>query len=75
MRVFLQSLDEKVWQAVEIGWTKPKEALVDWDEAKIKAANFNSRALKPMLQKFTSNLSPSRYNSPTIRCVAWTNSA
>ena len=26
MRVFLQSLDEKVWQAVEIGWTKPKEA-------------------------------------------------
>ena len=25
MRAFLQSLDEKVWQAVEIGWTKPKE--------------------------------------------------
>ena len=23
MRVFLQSLDEKVWQVVEIGWTKP----------------------------------------------------
>ena len=23
---FLQSLDEKVWQAVEIGWTKPTEA-------------------------------------------------
>ena len=29
MRVFLQSLDEKVWQAVEIGWTKPTEALAD----------------------------------------------
>ena len=26
MRVFLQPLDEKVWQAVEIGWTKPIEA-------------------------------------------------
>jgi len=25
MRAFLQSLDEKVGQAVEIGWTKPKE--------------------------------------------------
>ena len=25
MRAFLNSLDEKVWQAVEIGWTKPKE--------------------------------------------------
>ena len=45
MRVFLQFLDEKVWQAVEIGWTKPKEAPTDWDEAKIKVANFNSRAL------------------------------
>ena len=45
MRAFLQSLDEKVWQAVEIGWTKPKEVPIDWDEAKIKVANFNSRAL------------------------------
>ena len=45
MRVFLQSLDEKVWQVVEIDWTKPKEASADWDDAKIKAANFNSRTL------------------------------
>ena len=45
MRAFLQSLDEKVWQAMEIDQTKPKEASADWDEAKIKAANFNNRAL------------------------------
>ena len=37
MRAFLQSLDEKVWQAVEIGWTKPTEAPADWDDAKIIA--------------------------------------
>ena len=30
---------------MEIGWTKPKEAPTDWDDAKIKAANFNSKAL------------------------------
>ena len=36
-------LTEKMWQAVEIGQTKPKEAPVDWDDAKIKAANFNNR--------------------------------
>ena len=30
---------------MEIGWTKPKEAPTDWDDAKIKAKNFNSRAL------------------------------
>ena len=29
MRAFLQSLDEKVWQGVEIGWTKPMEAPAD----------------------------------------------
>ena len=29
MRALLQSLDEKVWQAVEIGWTKLKEASAD----------------------------------------------
>ena len=44
----MQFLDEKVWQAVKIGWTKPKEAPADWDNAKIKAANFNSRALNAL---------------------------
>ena len=29
MRAFLQSLDEKVWQAMEIGWVKPKEVPAD----------------------------------------------
>ena len=53
MRAFLQSLDEKVWQAVEIGWTKPKEAPADWDEEKIKAANFNSRALNTLFSVVT----------------------
>ena len=49
----MQSLDKKVWQAVEIGWTKPKEAPTDWDEAKIKAANFNSRALNALFSAVT----------------------
>ena len=53
IKAFLQSLDEKVWQAMEIGWTKPKEAPADWDEAKIKAANFNSRALNALFSAVT----------------------
>ena len=53
IRAFLQSLDEKVWQAVEIGWTKPKETSADWDEAKIKAANFNSKALNALFSAIT----------------------
>ena len=53
MRAFLQSLDEKVWQAVEIGWTKPKEVLADQDDAKIKATNFNNRALNALFSVVT----------------------
>ena len=53
MRAFLQSLDEKVWQAVEIGWIKPTKAPADWDDAKIKAVNFNSRALNVLFNAVT----------------------
>ena len=49
----MQSLDEKVWQAVEIGWTKPMGALADWDDAKIKVAKFNSRALNALFSAVT----------------------
>ena len=53
MKAFLQSLDEKVWQVVEISWTKAKEAPADWDEAKIKTANFNSKALNALFSAVT----------------------
>ena len=33
---------------MEIGWTKPKEVPADWDDAKIKVANFNSKALNAL---------------------------
>ena len=42
-----------MWQAVKIGWTKPTEAPADWDDAKIKAANFNSRALNALFSAVT----------------------
>ena len=48
MRPFFQFLDQKVWQAVEIGWTKPKEVLANQDDAKIKVANFNNRAMNAL---------------------------
>ena len=48
MKVFLKALGEQVWQAIEVGWIKPKEALVDWDEATIITANFNSKALNAL---------------------------
>ena len=53
MRAFLQSLDEKVWQAIEIGRTKPTEVPTDWDDDKIKAENVNNRALNALCSVVT----------------------
>ena len=71
MRAFLQSLDDKVWQAVEIGWTEPKEAPVDWDDAKIKAANFNSKALNALYSAVT-NEEIKKISSIETAKEAWT---
>ena len=71
MKVFLQALGEKVWQAVEVGWIKPKEALADWDEAKIIAANFNSKALNALFCGVT-NEEFKKISSTEVAKEAWT---
>ena len=38
---------------MEIGWTKPTKVLADWDDAKIKAENFNSKALNVLFSTVT----------------------
>ena len=42
---FLCSIDESVWDAVEISWTKLEAAKSTWDKAALAAANANSKAL------------------------------
>ena len=58
-------------QAIEIGWTKPKEAPADWDDAKIKAANFNSRALNTLFSA-VANEEFKKISSTEIAKEAWT---
>ena len=53
MRVFLQSLDEKLWLAVEVDWKKPEEPPATQDDTKIKAANLNSRGLNALFSVMT----------------------
>ena len=45
MRAFLCSIDESVWDAVDIGWSRLKAAKSKWDKAALAAANSNSKAL------------------------------
>ena len=45
IRAFLCSIDDSVWDAIEIGWTRLKAAKSTWDKATLAAANANSKAL------------------------------
>ena len=71
MKVFLQALGEKVWQAVEVGWIKAKEALVNWDDATIIAANFNNRALNALFCGVT-NEEFKKLSSTEVTKEIWT---
>ena len=71
MKVFLQALGEQVWQSVEVGWIKLKEALVDQDEATIIVANFNNRALNASFSGVT-NKEFKKISSMEIAKEAWT---
>ena len=62
---------KKVWQAVEIGWTKPMEAPADRDDAKIKEANFNNRALNALFSVVT-NEEFKKISSTETAKEAWT---
>ena len=56
---------------MEIGWTKPIKAPADWDDAKIKAANFNSKALNALFNAVT-NEEFKKISSTETTKEAWT---
>ena len=56
---------------MKIGRTKPKEAPADWDDAKIKAENFNNRALNALFNVVT-NEEFKKISSIETTKEAWT---
>ena len=69
MRAFLCSIDDTIWDAVEIGWTRLKATKSTWDKVALMATNANSKALNAIsvvfLQKsfigFHTSLLPRRH--------------
>ena len=45
MKAFLCSIDEIIWDAVDVGWSRPEAAKSIWDKAALAVANANSKAL------------------------------
>ena len=66
----MQALSEKVLQAIEVSWIKPKEASVDWDEATIKVENFNKSALNALFSGVT-NEEFKKISSTEVANKAW----
>ena len=56
---------------MKIVWTKPKEAPTDWDDAKIKVANFNSKTLNALFSAVT-NEDFKKISSIETTKEAWT---
>ena len=56
---------------MKIGCTKPTKAPADWDDAKIKAANFNSRTLNALFSVVT-NEEFKKISSTETAKEAWT---
>ena len=55
MKVFLCSIDEALWDAIEIGWTKLEAAKSTWDKAALAASNANSKALNAIFYGVSPN--------------------
>ena len=45
MRAFLCPIDETIWDAIDIGWTRLEATKSMWDKAALMASNANSKAL------------------------------
>ena len=45
MSAFLCSIDESIWDAVDVGWTRLEAAKSTWDKTALAVANANSKAL------------------------------
>ena len=45
MRSFLCSIDETIWDAVDVGWTRPEATKSIWDKVAFAAVNTDSKAL------------------------------
>ena len=70
MKAFLCSIDEVVWDTVEIGWTRPEAAKSIWDKVALAASNANSKTLNAIF----CGMSPNefhRISHITIAKEAW----
>lgn len=71
MRVFLKSLDEKVWLSVENGLTKPATLVDQWYDGQIDVANYNSKAMNAIYNG-VSSMQFKKISNVEVAKTSWT---
>ena len=70
IRAFLCSIDETVWDTVDVRWTRLKAAKSTWDKTPLAVANANSKALNAIIYGVSPN-EFHRISHITIAKEAW----
>ena len=66
MRAFLCSIDESVWDVIDIGWGRPEKAKSTWYKAALVASNANNKALNAIF----CGVSPNEFHRISHNTVA-----
>ena len=64
------SIDDTVWDAVEVGWTRPEATKSTWDKAALATTNANSEVLNAIFCSASPN-EFHRISHITITKEAW----
>ena len=66
MRAFLCSINENVWDVVDVGWRRPEATKSTWDKVALAAANANSKALNAIF----CGVSPNEFHRISLVTIA-----
>ena len=70
MKVFMKSIDERVWNSVEYGWEKPTTPVNEWQTSQNEVAAFNSKAMNAIFSA-VSMAEFKRISNVEVAHIAW----
>ena len=70
MKVFLKSIDERVWNSVEYRWEKPTAPVNEWQTSQKVAAVFNSKVMNAIFNAVSME-EFKRISNVEIAYIAW----
>ena len=53
MKVFLKSIDERVWNSIEYGWEMPTTPISEWQTSQKEATALNSKVMNAIFNSFS----------------------